>query len=479
MTTYPSLNALRKKDAEHAVDTATANRPSGSPAANPLSVKKIKRRRSRRTALKVVFLSVALMLVAGSVFGARLLTVGNGNFGDTSDGFFAQLRALFGDSQALIGEDSDRVNVLLLGIGGPGHDGPNLSDTIVIASIKPSTKEVAILSLPRDLYINVPNFGFAKLNSAFAIGEESQYPGGGAALATETIESITGLDLPYYVVVDFKGFQKIVDDLGGIDLEIPEEFFDTLHQIQYDAGPAHFDGKGALYFVRARYGLPRGDFSRAEHTQLVMVAVRDKALKLNPVADLGTITSIVSNLGDHVRTNLQPSEMRRVYELIHDISVDAIQSRVVDDAETQLVYGDMAPIGGVNVSVLLPSDPTLGDIQIYAKGMFDPLPPEAENATLEIQNGSSTPGIAASFSEEVELGLEVLGVSNATRSDYDETFVVDNTDGDKPTSLESLLEKLREMGLEPRVLTRSTYANSSAADLIVVLGQDYAEDQEL
>lgn len=477
MTSYPSLHALRKKDAKSAVAQATASTKK-SLASNPLVVKKLKRTKSKRTVLKGVLVAAAVLFVSSTVFAARMLTVGNGIFGgNSSDGFFAQLRALFGDSQPLIGESEDRVNILLLGIGGEGHDGPNLSDTIIVASLKPSTGEAAMLSIPRDLFVQIEGYGQNKINSAYAFGEELGYPGGGAQLATKTIEQVTGLKIPYYAVVDFKGFEKIVDDLGGLDVTIPRAFYDNLHKIQYEAGPTHFDGSKALYFVRARYvdGPEGGDFARAGRTQLIAKALQQKALALNPVADIGTITSILQNLGDHVRTNLQPPELRRVYELVHALSLEQIHNKVIDESETNLVYGSSVPMGGLNISVLLPNDATFGAIQQYAASVFEKEPPKPENATLEVQNGTETTGVAASFSEMVTLDTPVIATSNAERSDYDETFIVDNTGGTVPNALKQLQDKLHALHIDARVLTAASYKNESDADLLLVLGQDFID----
>lgn len=446
-------------------------------ANNPMVVKKLKRARGKRTALKVGFVVLALTLISSTVFAARMLTVGSGFGGSQSDGFFASLRALFGDSQPLSGESDDRVNILLLGIGGEGHDGPNLSDTIMIASIKPSTNEAALLSIPRDLYIQIDGYGQNKINSAFAFGEEYGYPGGGAQLATETVEAVTGLEIPYYVVADFKGFEKIVDDLGGLDVTIPYSFYDEMHAIQYDKGETHFTGSKALYFTRARYvaGEYGGDFHRAERTQVILKALQQKALSLNPVADLGTITNILQSLGDHVRTNMQPSELRRAYELVHELSFDNVHNKVIDDAETALVYGDSVNIGGLNVSVLLPSDASFEEIQAYAAAVFEAEPPKPEDATLEVHNGTETPGIATSFGDTVAVDIEIIGTDNANKSDYEDTFIVDNSDGAVPNALAALQAKLATLGITARVVTPTRYVNESSADLVLVLGQDYAD----
>jgi len=362
-----------------------------------------------------------------------------------------------------------------LGIGGGQHDGPNLSDTIVIGSIKPSTKQVSLMSLPRDLFVEIPGFGYSKLNSAFALGEENGYPGGGSALARKTIEPIVGLDLPYYVVADFDGFKKIVNDLGGLDIEVHRDFYDNLNRINYEKGMHHFDGEQALYFVRARYanGPEGNDFARAGRTQQALLALRDKALKLNMVSDIGKVTGLIKSLGDHVRTNLTPGEMRRVYSLTNGLNLSQIQTKVIDDAKTGLLYSGRQTMGGVSVFVLMPNDSSFSEIQSFVSKRFEAEPPEPEDASVEIQNGSDTVGIAGSFSNNFSLNLRVTGVANASQSDYQTTFIVDNTGGEVPIALELIKQYLKDKGLDGvSVISNSVYENTSPADIIIVLGQD-------
>ncbi len=476
MNNYPRLNNLRKKDADRVVSMAAANDQNNSSiATNPLAIKKIKRKHGQKNVARVLVLVAALLVVGLTIFGARLLTNGSifGKSGQAN--FFGQLKSIFGDGQPLIGENQDEVNFLLLGIGGGQHDGPNLSDTIVIGSIKPSTKQVSLMSLPRDLFVEIPGFGYSKLNSAFALGEENGYPGGGAALARKTIEPIVGLDLPYYVVADFDGFKKIVNDLGGLDIEVHRDFYDNLNRINYEKGMHHFDGEQALYFVRARYanGPEGNDFARAGRTQQALLALRDKALKLNMVSDIGKVTGLIKSLGDHVRTNLTPGEMRRVYSLTNGLNLSQIQTKVIDDAKTGLLYSGRQTMGGVSVFVLMPNDSSFSEIQSFVSKRFEAEPPEPEDASVEIQNGSDTVGIAGSFSNNFSLNLRVTGVANASQSDYQTTFIVDNTGGEVPIALELIKQYLKDKGLDGvSVISNSVYENTSPADIIIVLGQD-------
>jgi anionic cell wall polymer biosynthesis LytR-Cps2A-Psr (LCP) family protein len=122
----------------------------------------------------------------------------------------------------LIGEAEDRINVLLIGMGGEGHDGPFLTDTLIVGSIKPSDGSVAMLSIPRDLLVPVPDYGWRKINAVNAFGE-LEAGGRGGDLTRKTVENLLGIDIPYYVRIDFAGFKSIIDDVGGIDVYVERD----------------------------------------------------------------------------------------------------------------------------------------------------------------------------------------------------------------------------------------------------------------
>ncbi|MBI3963540.1 MAG: LCP family protein, partial [Candidatus Kerfeldbacteria bacterium] len=154
----------------------------------------------------LIGLAVAL-LIAGASFGYRIVRSSSAISTATQSGLsgiITQIKYLVSSGdRPILGEREDRINVLLLGMGGVGHEGAYLTDTIIVASVKPSTHEVAMLSVPRDLYVPIPGYGWRKINNANAFGREQDYPGGGEALATAVVEEVTGLDVPYYARVDF------------------------------------------------------------------------------------------------------------------------------------------------------------------------------------------------------------------------------------------------------------------------------------
>jgi len=173
-----------------------------------------------------------MTLVVGATFGAALSY--HVSTTDTSTGgTFPKISLLstlrrFVDGNELKGEENDRVNILLLGIGGEGHEGPQLTDTIIFASYQPSTEKMGLMSLPRDMSVPIPGYGYRKVNHANAFGELDG-TGSGPILASSVIGEVLDEEIPYYVRIDFNGFADIIDDMGGIDVYVEKGFTDPTY----------------------------------------------------------------------------------------------------------------------------------------------------------------------------------------------------------------------------------------------------------
>jgi LCP family protein required for cell wall assembly len=208
-----------------------------------------------------------------------------------------------------------RVNILLMGVDGRAIDPntPERSDTLILFSVDTIQKTAGILSIPRDLLMTVPGFGVRKVNAAYAIGEFNKLPGGGQALAVQTVSRYLSKNLggsipiKYYVTVNFDGFEKVVDTIGGININVPEEiddpnyptpWFGTEH-VHFDAGWQHMDGATALKYARTRHA--DSDFGRIARQQQVILAVRQKALSLNLLPQL---PSLIDQFAGMVETNM-------------------------------------------------------------------------------------------------------------------------------------------------------------------------------
>ena len=206
-----------------------------------------------RWARRIILGVILVGLIGSGVFGYKIIAAGN-KISAAERSVLGQLKdLLFNQGTTLAGETEGRINIMLLAIGGEGHKGQNLADTIMVACIRPATNQVALLSIPRDLYVQVPDEQYyTKINAVHSHGESAKRDQG-PALLRETVETVTGLPIHYYGRVDFTAFKEIIDAVGGISITIDTTFFDYWHKIAFSSGTEVMDGERAMAFVRARY----------------------------------------------------------------------------------------------------------------------------------------------------------------------------------------------------------------------------------
>ena len=232
---------------------------------------------------------------------------------------------------------SNRVTILLMGIDRrPGEAFISRTDTMMILSVNPDTDTASILSVPRDLYVEVPGYGRNRINTAFVYGANNGGPAGGAQLAMETIELNLGVHIDHYVLVDFGAFIKAIDTVGGIDVYVPRELYDPefpdmgygYDPLYVPAGLQHFDGIMALKYARTRH--VDNDFGRAQRQQQVVLAVRSKVLALGLNDLLTRLPVLYQQMQDGIRTDLSISDMVTLISATSDIPEDNIRSAVID-----------------------------------------------------------------------------------------------------------------------------------------------------
>lgn len=201
----------------------------------------------------------------------------------------------------------DRVNIVVIGVGGSSHPGggKDLADAILLLSLQPSTRKAAVISIPRDLWVRIGRYGTHRLNRAHEIGNDTGYPGAGPGLLCDTISQIFGQPVHGFVRVDFKAFESIIDRLGGVDVYVGEGFYDYLFRDGFPKGWQHLDGRRALAYTRYRYIIgPEGDnFAREMRQQQVIDAVREKIERAGP-HDAIRLVKAASALSEHTQTNL-------------------------------------------------------------------------------------------------------------------------------------------------------------------------------
>lgn len=243
------------------------------------------------------------------------------------------------DVQQTLPKD-DYFSILLLGVGGEGHDGGDLTDTIMVAQIDNTAKRIQLVSLPRDFLVFDDNGIYKKINSvySFAIDEGMSEQDAIGELSQEVTE-ITGIPIDHYARVDFEGFKRMVDAVGGVEIEVTEAIDDPYYpgpNYSYDpftleAGVQQMDGTTALKYARTRYTSENGDFDRAGRQQQVVTKIKNEILALNPVWDIRTIVSLINIFGQTVDSDLSIGRMKELYDTYNDIDTYELDSVVVGE----------------------------------------------------------------------------------------------------------------------------------------------------
>jgi len=384
------------------------------------------------------------------------------------------LFSFLGDSNKtqLKGEKEGRTNILLLGMGGKNHPGGTLSDTIIVISINWQTKQTAFLSIPRDLWVQIPDYGWAKINNAFAHGEANQKTtGGGGQVASETVSKILDIPIHYFVSVDFEGFKKIVDTVGGVDIyvekDINDPYYPAANMINYDpfkiqAGQHHMDGTLALKYARSRE--TTSDFDRSKRQQIVLAAIKQKVLSLNILANPKKVTDLLNILGDHLRTNLSISEIKSLWDTIKDIDTSKMINRVLDTSES----GPLTATQDQRGYIIVPRKGigNYTDLQKIAKNIFATSSESTTNdLEIEVLNGSGKSGKAADLADQLKSeGYNVAKIGDATK--IYENSVVYNCSG---KVAETIVKEIAEMV----DATSNTKTSCGTIDIQVIVGENY------
>lgn len=269
--------------------------------------------------LRVVFVVALLLVLVIGVLGAILIWQRVSAFNDSVSTAPATSSALWGP----LGGD-ERVNVVLFGFGGPEHTGGTyLADSIQVLSIDPVTDTTTMIPIPRDLWIEgdpeIPDN--AKINEAFAIGHARGGMEEAARLATKVLGEATGLQIDYWIAIDFAGFRDVIDAIGGVTIQNPTAFSYTMNENKYRAGifdagtfpvgELHLDGAEALAYTRARYTSVQdesSDFARSVRQQRVLGAVRAK-IGAGGIGSLGPGLSMMDALKGQMMTNLSAIDL--------------------------------------------------------------------------------------------------------------------------------------------------------------------------
>lgn len=429
--------------------------------------------------LKFIFVLIAVISVFVFVFSYEIFSTSQKIFSqeNNSASMIKQLgEMIFSPSDKLDGEQNGKVNILLLGIGGKGHSGEELTDTIIIASIKPQSQEAALLSIPRDLYVQIPQTNInSKINAVKTMWDKNKEKNG-MKLLTKTVEEVSGLDINYYVQLDFDGFIEIIDDLGGIDIELENDINDPTYpnfSRGYDPfyisrGRHHLNGAIALKVARSRHST-MGDFDRIKRQQIIIKAVKQKLYERYSKFDVLSFKNIFLDLGDHLKTNIEPKEIPRFYKIMKDIKNHKITAATIDTRE----YLNRTYVG--MGYTLQPKTGDYEEIKKFSENIFDIEISDQrkelikkERAGIEIRNGTGSLDLANSVAQDLEkLEYRIINSTNINPPEFSAVLIYDNSNGLKPVTMQFLKEKFNA------VITKLPAGESSRADFVIVLGRGF------
>lgn len=462
------------------------------PAADSERVRRGKRTRkhprARRFALTASAVMGALVLVAGGWLGWKF-------FNNTSKVFGGNIISNIGglvNSTPLKGQETGRVNILLAGDSSDdaGHNGADLTDSIMLISIDTDNNKAFTMSIPRDFWVNIPGVGFRKINEAKYWGmqnefSENGYPEGGMGLLEKTIESAFLIDINYYALVNYSAFRDMVSSVGGITVNIqsddPRGLYDPTFQ-KWEGGPLklpngaqQLDGPTALKLARARghdggYGYARSDFTRSDNQRRMLIALKEKALSAGVVSNPIKIGNLMDSVGDNVKTDFKLNEITTLVGLGKKIST--IDSVSLQSDTNKLLSSYTSPSGQ---SALIPSA-GLGeysDIVSFLKRHMSNDPVVQEAASVVVLNGTETDGLAKTQETILEAkGITVPSISSASKP-YEKTTIIDASKGAKKATKAWLAKTYPGA----TITTQAAETIPAGTHFVVVLGNDFASKQ--
>jgi polyisoprenyl-teichoic acid--peptidoglycan teichoic acid transferase len=361
------------------------------------------------------------------------------------------------------------INILLLGTDQRGSEINWRTDTIILVTINQTEKTVGMLTIPRDLYVNIPRIGKQRINTADFYGEYYHYPGGGPNLIKTTVEQNLGVRVHYYVRGGFDAFRKATDILGGIEVDVDCPLYEAVFYDDYGRTTLNFqpglqtmDGVTALRYARSRY--TSNDYDRGRRQRKVILAMWDKATSLNL---LPKWPQLYQEMSDSIQTDLGPTEMAALAYIGTQLKMDKIKSRAIDSRATipyttlegaQVLLPNVEKIHSLLVEFFAPTSEQIDQVAL-------------ENATIQIVSGNAeAAGIAQTALKRQGVNATIGGTSipMAAKS----TITVYQN---KPATAQRLAALLR---LDPAATIVNATDATGEHDIVVNLGRNYNSCQK-
>ena len=386
-------------------------------------------------------------------------------------------------------DGANRVTMLLMGLDyrdWAEGEGPPRTDTMILFTLDPLGRTAGILSIPRDLWVNIPGgYKYGRINTAYQLGEAYKYPdGGGPGLAMATVEELLGVPIDFYAQIDFNAFVQFIDEIGGVKIDVPENMkIDPLgdnNTYRLKKGRQTLPGNLALAYARARY-TEGGDFDRAQRQQQVIMAIRDRMLEVDNLPRLiSRAPALYNELSSGIHTNMNLDQAIRLAWLASQIPEENIKKGIIGPPD-QVTFAT-SPDG--SQQVLKPITDKIRLLRDEIFSVTSPASPLAttmsleelaklEGAKVSVLNGSYTPGLAARTSDYLKtLGINVVVTDNAQQLTSLTEITYYNG---KPYTLKYLVEQMK---INPNRIFHF-FDPASVVDLTITLGDDWANNNPM
>lgn len=379
-------------------------------------------------------------------------------------------------------DGASRVTILVMGLDYRDWElgeGPPRTDTMILLTIDPLTKTAGMLNVPRDLWVSIPGFEYGRINTAYPLGISFDVPGGGPELAKQTVESLLGIPIDYYAIIDFYAFEQFIDELGGINMTVYNEIsidpIGKANTIIMEPGNYLFDGPSALAYARARH-TEGGDFDRAQRQQQVILAIRDRIVELGPAKIVARAPALYNKITSGIHTDLSLDDALRLGWLALDIPISTIQRGAIAPPDAVMLATINSSEGPQQILIPVPDQIRLIRDQVFASSSMaspgltsgDPIVNmQAEDASIVVANGTYVAGLATDTQTYLQSqGANVVSTQNSDYTTY--TQIIDYTG--KPYTDRYLVDL---MNITPYSIFFQ-YDPNSQVDVLVILGDDWA-----
>ena len=451
----------------------------------PPAHKQLKSATGRRWSKKKIALLIALPFVVlglwlGGKFSYDLAKIFSGNV----------LGVLH--TSHLKGESDGRVNILIAGNSADdiGHNGGNLTDSIMILSVDTLHHKALLLSVPRDLYVNIPGNGHGKINQAYVDGEnekfqEDGYPAGGMGLLEKTIEQTLGIKSQYYALINYTALRDMVNAVGGIDVNIQSTDRRGLYDpsrdyatggvlVRLSNGVHHLDGEQSLDLARARgdargsYGYGNSDFTRTANQRLMLLSLKNKASSTGVLANPVRLTNLADAVGNNVKSDMTVSEVRRLYDLMKQISNSKIASAGLNDLNGAN-YLTTSRARGQDILIPSAGKDNFREIKSALSRLFSNNEIVNEGAQVVVLNATDSFGVASATKDKlIAKFVNVTEIADA-HTTSSTSSIIDASAGKAPQTLQLLRQSFGN-----HVTTTNPYAaRYPHATFIVLVGRDH------